>query len=100
MPTKTDILDQYFMDARYKLLDIAAYLDRLDRHDGELDFRQRGFENALAAMQSPPAGKTRAQAVLESLSDHSTEPLEAATLQGAFGAPIQEAGDRDQESGN
>lgn len=87
MPTKTDILDLYFMDARYKLIDLAAYLDRLDRHEGELDFRQRGFEMALAAMQAPPAGRSRAQAVLEALSDHSTEPAEAATIQGAFGAP-------------
>ena len=87
MPTKTDILDLYFMDARYKLLDIAAYLDRLDRHDGELDFRQRGFDRALAAMQAPPSGKSRAQAVLEALSDHSTEPVEAATIQFAHGAP-------------
>ena len=35
MPSKTDILDLYFMDARYKLIDIAAFLDRLDRHEGE-----------------------------------------------------------------
>jgi len=86
MPTKKDILDLYFMDARYKLLDIAAYLDRLDRHHGELDFRQRGFEKALAAMLAPPSGKSRAQAVLEALSDHSTQPADAATIQGAFGA--------------
>ena len=32
MPNKKDILDLYFMDARYKLIDIAAFLDRLDRH--------------------------------------------------------------------
>lgn len=87
MPTKTDILDLYFMDSRYKLIDIAAYLDRLDRHDGDVDFRQRGFEKALAAMQAPPAGKSRAQAVLEALSDHSTEPADAATIQFAYGAP-------------
>lgn len=87
MPSKTEILDLYFMDARYKLLDIAAYLDRLDRHEGETDFRHRGFERALAGMQSPPAGKTRAQAVLEALSDLSTEPAEAATIQFAYGAP-------------
>ena len=30
MPNKKDILDLYFMDARYKLIDIAAFLDRLD----------------------------------------------------------------------
>ncbi|MGB0775555.1 MAG: hypothetical protein ACPG32_12955 [Akkermansiaceae bacterium] len=86
MPTKQDILDLYFMDARCKLIDIAAYLDRLDRHEGETDFRYDGFQQALQAMLEP-GDKPRAQAVLESLSDHSTEPIPAATIQGAFGAP-------------
>jgi len=87
MPDKKDILDLYFMDARCKLIDLAAYLDRLERHDGEEDFRQDGFRNALAAMQNPAEGKTRVQSVLETLSDHSTEPEESATIQFAYGAP-------------
>jgi len=87
MPSKKDILDLYFMDARCKLIDLAAYLDRLERHKGEEDFRQEGFRNALHALQNPSKGKTRVQTVLESLSDHSTEPIEAATIQVAYGAP-------------
>ncbi|MDP0491504.1 MAG: hypothetical protein Q7Q71_10675 [Verrucomicrobiota bacterium JB023] len=87
MPTKQDIQDLYFMDSRAKLLDIASFLDRLDRHEGEADFRHPAFMEALRAMQNPPAGRTRTQAVLESLSDPSSEPIPAATLQGAFGAP-------------
>jgi len=87
MPNKKDILDLYFMDARCKLIDLAAYLDRLDRHEGELDFRQAGFEKALEAMLSNPSDKTRVQAVLEALSDHSTTPEEKATIQFAYGAP-------------
>lgn len=86
MPTKAQIQDLYFMDARYKLLDIAAFLDRLERHEGEADFRHPAFLKALAAMQNPPAGLTRAQAVHHALSDHSTEPAAAATTQGASGA--------------
>ena len=85
MPNKTDILDLYFMDSRAKLLDIASYLDRLDRHDGELDFRQAGFEKALQSMLD--ANQNRAAAVLNTLSDHSTEPVERATIQVAHGAP-------------
>lgn len=85
MPSKTDILDLYFMDSRAKLLDIAAYLDRLDRHEGEADFRQDGFLNALQAMLD--AKENRAEAVLLALSDHSTEPEDAATIQFAYGAP-------------
>ncbi len=86
MPTKTDILDLYFMDARCKLIDIAAFLDRVDRHEGEADFRHRGFLKALQAMLEP-GDDPRAKAVLDALSDHSTEPAASATIQFAYGAP-------------
>lgn len=85
MPSKQDILDLYFMDARYKLIDIAAFLDRVDRHEGEADFRHDGFHHALEAMLNP-SDRPRAQAVLEALSDHSEEPAAKATEQGAAGA--------------
>ncbi len=84
--TKQDIQNLYFMDSRHKLLDIAAFLDRLDRHNGEADFRHPAFMKALEAMQSPPKGITRTQAVHHSLSDHSDEPIEKATMQSAYGA--------------
>ncbi len=83
---KTEIQDLYFMDSRAKLLDIASFLDRLDRKEGEPDFRHPAFLKALSAMQNPPEGLTRTQAVLESLSDQSSEPLEAATIGFAYGA--------------
>lgn len=85
MPNKEDILDLYFMDARHKLIDLAAFLDRVDRHDGQGDFRLDGFYEALAAMQKP-GDESRAQAVLNALSDHTTDPIPKATIQGAFGA--------------
>jgi hypothetical protein len=87
MPTKQKIIDLYFMDARCKLLDIAAYQDRVDRHEGQIDFRHKEFLKALEAMLNPPEGQTRIQAVLNSLSDHTTEPEAKATIQYAFGAP-------------
>jgi len=34
-----------------------------------------------------PGDQPRAKAVLESLSDHSTEPVESSTIQFAYGAP-------------
>ena len=86
MPTKKDILDLYFMPARRDLIEIAAYLDRLDRHDGEEDFRVAGFNQAIEALLNP-GGKSRAEAVLLALSDQSKQPIPAATIQGAFGAP-------------
>jgi len=85
MPTKTDILDLYFMDSRAKLLDIASYLDRLDRHEGDVDFRQEGFLKALQAMLD--AKENRTATVLNTLSDHTPEVAEAATIQVAYGAP-------------
>ena len=51
------------MDARFKLLEIASFLDRVDRHEGDADFRHPAFAKALGAMQNPPEGTTRAQAV-------------------------------------
>ena len=85
MPSKKDILDLHFMDARYKLIDLAAFLDRVERHSGDPDFRLAGFKKALPILLSDQPG--RAKAVLEALSDHSTEPAEAATIQFAYGAP-------------
>lgn len=79
------------MDARFKLLEIASFLDRVDRHNGEADFRHPAFQKALEAMQNPPEGTTRAQAVHLAFSDHSTEPAESATIQYAFGAYNEEA---------
>ncbi len=87
MPDKQNIIDLYFMDARCKLIEIAAYQDRVDRHEGESDFRHAEFLKALTAMQNPKDGETRVQAVLNSLSDHSETPVEKATIQFAFGAP-------------
>ena len=84
MPSKKDILDLHFMDARYKLIDIAAFLDRMERHDGEADFRLDALKNAIPLLLSDQPG--RAKAVLESFSDHSTEPAATAHTQGATGA--------------
>ncbi|MGJ8677171.1 MAG: hypothetical protein ACSHX0_06620 [Akkermansiaceae bacterium] len=85
MPNKDDILDLYFMDARHKLIDIAAFLDRVDRHDGEADFRFAAFHQAMNAMLETN-DKSRAQAVLEALSDSTSDPIAKASTQGATGA--------------
>lgn len=85
MPSKKDILDLHFMDTRCKLIDVAAFLDRIERHPGEADFRLEGLKKAIPILLSDEPG--RARAILECLSDPSGEPAEAATIQGAFGAP-------------
>ncbi len=48
--TRQQILDLYFMDARSKLIDIAAFLDRVDRGEGEPDFRLAEFRKALGEL--------------------------------------------------
>lgn len=85
MPTKKDILDLYFIDARHKLIDIAAFLDRVDRHEGDGDFRIDAMSKAIEAMLTP-GDNPRAEAVLLALSDPSTSPIEKAPIQGALGA--------------
>ncbi len=82
------IVDLYFLEHRAKLIDIAAFLDRLERAaDGDVptDFRIEAFRRALAVLSD--GGPQRARRVLELLSDHSTEPIgSAAGMKGAFGA--------------
>lgn len=75
-----------FIDARARLIDLAAFLDRLERHEGGDDTRLRYFMEALPILQENRPD--RAKAVLEKFSDLSVELSETAPFQGAFGAPI------------
>jgi hypothetical protein len=82
--TRQQLLDLYFMDARAKLIDIAAFLDRVDRGEGEADFRLAAFRKALDELhKDAPA---RARSVLMSLSDPTAEPIAKAPGKGACGA--------------
>ena len=81
-----NLVDHGFMDARIKLIDIAAFLDRIQRHGQEGDYRVEALKKAFAELSSAKPG--RAGRILDMLSDQSTEPIEAATIQGAFGAPL------------
>ena len=75
------------MEHRAKLVDIAAYLDRIDRGQGDAlsDFRDEAFRRAVEILLD---GQTqRARRILELLSDHSTElPQSADGMKGAMGA--------------
>ena len=82
--TRQQVLDLYFMDARSKLIDIAAFLDRVDRSEGEPDFRLEAFRKALAELQLDEP--VRARSVLISLSDPTLEPIAKAHGKGAVGA--------------
>lgn len=82
--TRQQILDLYFMDARSKLIDIAAFLDRVDRAEGEPDFRLAEFRKALRELER--GEPVRAKSVLMALSDPTTEPIAKAPGKGAVGA--------------
>jgi hypothetical protein len=81
--TRQQVLDLYFMDARAKLLDLAAFMDRLDRADGPEDFRMKAFRKTIAVLN---AKKNRAEKVLLSFSDPTKQPIPIATTKAASGA--------------
>lgn len=84
-----EILDACFLENRARILEIAAFLDRLDRAPGGVairrDFRYRALVKAVQLLLKPEEGRTKA--ILLSLSDLSAEPIESAVgMKGAFGA--------------
>ena len=83
--SRSELLDLQFIEARSRLLDLAAFLDRADRHPGKTDYRLDALKNALPilAENSPH----RARRILDALSDPSSQPIPQAEFQGAFGAP-------------
>ena len=82
--SRQELMDLYYLEARAKLIDVAAFLDRLDRAEGEADFRLGAFKQALGRLES--GGGDRAEQVLLSLSDPTAEPIPAATTKAACGA--------------
>lgn len=81
---RCQLLDLYYLEARSKLVDLAAFLDRMDRAEGEADFRLTSFWQALNQLQKGQA--SRAESVLAALSDPTVEPIPAATTKAACGA--------------
>lgn len=72
------------MDARARLIDLAAFLDRVDRAEGPADFRIDALRSAIKELGS--AGPGRAERVLLALSDPTQDPIPAAPGKGAVGA--------------
>lgn len=83
-PTLVNLVDLGFMDSRSKLIDLAAFLDRVQRAEQEGDFRVQALKNAIALLSKDEP--QRAKEVLLSFSDPSSEPIAKATMQGAIGA--------------
>ena len=70
------------MEARSKLIDIAAFMDRVERDGLTDDFRYQAFLDALKELNTD----NRAENVLLSLSDPTEEPIPEATTKAACGA--------------
>ena len=82
--TRQQVLDGYFMDARSKLIDLAAFIDRVERAEGKEDFRMAAFRAALTLLGKDAPQK--ASQVLLAFSDPTSEPIAAATTKAACGA--------------
>lgn len=86
--TREQVLNTYFLEHRARLLDVAAFLDRLDRArpvSSAPDFREAAFRQAIQILGD---GKPhRSRRILELFSDHSSElPQSAHGMKGAAGA--------------
>ncbi len=86
-PSHADVLDLYFLEHRAKLVDLAAFLDRLERAPAKAraDFRETALRQALAILTD--GQPERARRVLTLLSDPTNEvPESAQGTKGASGA--------------
>ncbi|MFA9476772.1 hypothetical protein ACERK3_00560 [Phycisphaerales bacterium AB-hyl4] len=87
--SREQVIERYFLEHRAKLLDVAAFLDRLDRAEGSPpaeadDYRIAALLRAIDVLRDGEPG--RARRVLEVFSDPSADPIPTAGAKGATGA--------------
>lgn len=82
--TRLETTDLCFADARAHLLELAAFLDRVERGEGTEDFRMESLRTALHELDKP--GADRAKRILMLLSDRSKEPVPGASSMPVRGA--------------
>jgi hypothetical protein len=81
-----EIVDEYFIENRTRVLELAAFLDRLDRVDAQhaaRDFRMQALSEAVEALSVPGDRLMRIQMLL---SDPTIAPLERLDRKSALGA--------------
>lgn len=83
-PGNAALVDVGFLPVRAKLLEVAAFLDRVERHGVADDFRCKALRAAAHVLVDGEA--ERARRILEALSDPSLEPEAVSTGKAAFGA--------------
>jgi hypothetical protein len=78
------LVDHGFIPVRAKLIEVAAFLDRVERHGAADDFRCAALRRAAKVIVD---GKPeRARRILESLSDPTTKPDNVSSGKAALGA--------------
>ena len=78
------VVDHGFIPVRAKLIEVAAFFDRVERHAVADDFRCAALRAAAKLLVD---GKPeRARRILESLSDPTTEPEAISSGKAALGA--------------
>jgi len=87
--SSSQILDMSFLENRARLLEMAAFLDRIERSAnadaGKLDFRYQALINGIRLLlDRSDAGRTTAIQI--SFSDQTTEPIADANGLKAHGA--------------
>ena len=83
-PAGRAIVDHGFVPTRAKLIDVAAFLDRVERYEAADDFRCAALRAAAEVLVD---GKPeRARRILEKLSDPTTAPDEKSSGKAALGA--------------
>lgn len=83
----SELVDEYFIENRNRVLEVAAYLDRLDRSGGEeakRDFRSRALREALDVLCSNDF--PRVQKIEMIFSDPTTDLRPELDRKGAQGA--------------
>jgi len=78
------LVDVGFVPVRAKLIEVAAFLDRVERHGVADDFRCAALRDAARLLVD--GQPERARRILEALSDPTTEPDAASTGKAAAGA--------------
>lgn len=81
--TKIQVLDLHFAEARAKLLDLAAFLDRVNRAQGPIDYRIAGLLSALPLLQKECPD--RVAQILHQWSDPTATPADKAETKAASG---------------
>ena len=86
--TQRQLIDEYFMEHRVQVLDLAAFLDRLERArelDAGDDFRLRSIREALAVLTDGEGDRVqRVQMIFSDPRSELLEELDTKSAKGAF----------------